>query len=65
MQFIFLHITMTPFLSYFMMLLWAALIGYTFDVEEDSMLTEWVICMQIYVAMVLLYNLKKVLKYGK
>jgi hypothetical protein len=56
---------MTPFLSYFMMLLWAALIGDTFDVEEDSMLTEWVICMQIYVAMVLLYNLKKVLKYGK
>jgi len=65
MQFIFLHVTMTPFLSYFMMLLWAALIGDTFDIEEDSMFTEWVICMQIYVAMVLLYNLKKGLKYGK
>lgn len=50
---------MAPFISYFMMLLWAALIGDTFGLEEDDMFVEWVICIQIYVAMVLLYNLKK------
>lgn len=53
---------MAPFLSYFMMLLWAALIGDTFGIEENNMFTEWVICVQIYVAIVLLYNLKKGIK---
>lgn len=60
MTLIFLHITIAPFISYFMMLLWAALIGDTFG-TEDGMFTEWVICIQIYIAIVLLYNLKKVL----
>ena len=38
------------------------MIGDTFGIEENNMFTEWVICIQIYVAMVLLYNLKKGIK---
>ena len=47
-----------PFIAYFMTLLWAALFGDTFDIEKNNMFTEWLICMQIYVILLLIRKLK-------
>ena len=45
----------TPFLAYFMALLWAAMIGDTFVFfgKEKYMLEEWIICMVVYIVFML------------
>jgi len=48
-----------PFIAYFMTLLWAALLGDTFDIEKNNMFTEWLLCMQIYIIIVIFYSLRK------
>lgn len=55
---ILLHITLMPFIAYFMTLLWAALFGDTFDIEKNNMFTEWLLCMQIYVIILMIRKLK-------
>ena len=55
---IFLHITLMPFIAYFMTLIWASGFGDTFYIEKNNMFTEWLICMQIYVILLLIRKLK-------
>jgi len=56
-----IHIVTAPFASFFMMLLWAGLFGETFthNVNEKNMFEEYIICIQMYFFIVILYKLKK------
>lgn len=55
---------MTPFGSWFVMLAWAGSFGNVIDYFEpgNSMLEEYIITVQIWVAVCIIYDLKKILK---
>ena len=46
--------------GYFMMLIWAASFGNVCDtLTENTMMEEWLICIQIYIGIVLIVMLKR------
>jgi len=56
----FYWIISSPFVSFFIMLVWAALFGDTLVVyQENNMIEEYLIINQVYIALVLLAHLKK------
>lgn len=58
-----MHIMISPFSAFFMAMLWAAMFGDTIVYwKEKSMIEEFVVCIQIYFGMVLIYKLKNKLK---
>ena len=58
-----LHIIVSPVAGYFMTLIWAASFGNVCDtLTENTMMEEWLICIQIYIGIVLIVTLKR--KFG-
>jgi len=56
----FYWIISSPFISFFIMLVWAALFGDTIVIyQEKNMIEEYLIINQVYIALVLLIYLKK------
>ena len=53
---ILINLITAPFISYFMTLFWAALFGNSFG--SELMLEEWIICLQIYFFVLILYKFK-------
>lgn len=46
--------------AFFMVLIWASAFGDTiYFFREDNMIEEWIICIQIYIIIVLLTQLRK------
>ena len=46
--------------AFFMVLVWAGAFGDTvYFLQEDNMIEEWIICIQIYISVILLNQLKK------
>ena len=46
--------------GYFMMLIWAASFGNVCDtLSENTMMEEWLLCIQIYIGIVLIVMLKR------
>lgn len=59
MKHIILHIILSPMAGYFMTLMWAASFGNVCDTfSENSMIEEWLISIQIYVILILIFRLK-------
>ena len=55
-----LHIIVSPMAGYFMTLIWAASFGNVCDtLTENTMMEEWLICIQIYIGIVLIVMLKR------
>lgn len=55
---VWMHIMFAPFASFFMMLVWASLIGDTFvHWHENNMLEEWIICILIWVIGVVIFKI--------
>ena len=55
-----LYIILSPMAGYFIMLIWAAAIGNVCDTfSENTMLEEWLICIQIYIFIVVLQAFRK------
>lgn len=55
-----LHIILSPMVGYFMMLVWAAAFGNVCDtLSENTMMEEWLICVQLYIMIVLGIMLKR------
>lgn len=48
----------SPFAAYFMAMFWAAIFGDTFYLEENSMFTEWLVCVIIYFVLVILNSVR-------
>ena len=51
-----IKIISAPFAAYFMTLIWAASFGNSFG--SELMLEEWIICLQIYFFVLILYKFK-------
>lgn len=46
--------------AFFMVLIWAGAFGDTvYFLHENNMMEEWIICIQIYISVILLNQLKK------
>ena len=60
MGLIVLQIFLSPMAAFFMVLVWAGAFGDTvYFLQEDNMIEEWIICIQIYISVILLNQLKK------
>ena len=60
MGLIILKIVLSPMAAFFMVLIWASAFGDTiYFFREDNMIEEWIICIQIYIIIVLLTQLRK------
>ena len=55
-----LQIFLSPMAAFFMVLIWAGAFGDTvYFLHENNMMEEWIICIQIYISVILLNQLKK------
>ena len=55
-----IHLFASPFIGFFLMLLWAVLFGDTIVYwYEKNMLEEWVICVVLYLVSMVLYTSRK------
>ena len=55
-----IQIFAAPMVAYFMALVWAAMFGDSVTyLIDNSMIEEWLLCMQIYIVIILLKQVKK------
>ena len=55
-----IQIIAAPMVAYFMALIWAAMFGDSVTyLIDNSMIEEWLLCMQIYIVIILLKQFKK------
>lgn len=55
-----IHIIASPMIAYFMALIWVAMFGDSVTyMIDNSMIEEWLLCMQLYILIILLKQFKK------